>query len=69
VATNVYRSSVVNGIQADSAFQLNEAHTLRAGVFASMEKTTVSGVNELLPIDGSRARDPSPEFDTDRGYL
>jgi opacity protein-like surface antigen/outer membrane receptor protein involved in Fe transport len=52
VATNVYRGSVVNGIQADSAFRLNEAHTLRAGVFASMEKTTVSGVNELLPIDG-----------------
>ena len=51
VATNVYRGSVANGIQGDSAFRLNEAHTLRAGMFASAEKTTVSGVNALLPID------------------
>jgi opacity protein-like surface antigen/outer membrane receptor protein involved in Fe transport len=68
VATNVYRSSVVNGIQADSAFRLNEAHTLRAGVFASMEKTTVSGANQLLPIDsatGMQISDiPFPAVDT-----
>ena len=51
VATNVYRSSVANGIQGDGALRLNEAHTLRAGMFARMEKTTVSGVNALLPID------------------
>jgi hypothetical protein len=30
VATNVYRASVANGLQGDSAFRVNEAHTLRA---------------------------------------
>jgi opacity protein-like surface antigen len=61
VATNVYRGSIVNGVQGDSAFRLNEAHTLRAGVFASMEKTTVSAVNGLLPIDGSTGQQILPD--------
>jgi opacity protein-like surface antigen/outer membrane receptor protein involved in Fe transport len=51
VATNVFRGSVVNGVQGDSAFRLNDAHTLRAGVFVQSEKTTVSGNSQLLPID------------------
>ena len=33
VATNVFRGSVVNGVQGDSAFRLNEAHTVSAGRF------------------------------------
>ena len=62
VATNVYRGSVANGIQADSAFRVNEAHTVRAGMFASMEKTTVSTVNQLLPIDGSTGQQIYPDI-------
>jgi opacity protein-like surface antigen/outer membrane receptor protein involved in Fe transport len=53
LATSVYRGSVANGLQADSAIRLNESHTVRAGMFATMEKTSVSTVNELLPLDGS----------------
>jgi outer membrane receptor protein involved in Fe transport/opacity protein-like surface antigen len=69
VATSVYRGSVANGVQADSAFRLNEAHTLRAGAFLSMEKTTVSAANELLPIDGATGQQilpdvPFPAIDT-----
>jgi opacity protein-like surface antigen len=61
VATNVYRGSVANGFQADSAFRLNAAHTVRAGVLASAEKTTVSSVNQLLPIDGSTGQQIYPD--------
>ena len=69
VATNVFRGSVVNGVQGDSAFRLNEAHTVRAGVFASAEKTTVSNSSQLLPIDGSTGAQilpdvPFPAVDT-----
>jgi len=53
VATNVYRGSVVNGIQGDSAFHLNDAHTVRAGAFMSVEKTIVSGNSQLLPLDAT----------------
>jgi opacity protein-like surface antigen len=75
VATNVYRGSVLNGIQGDGAWRVNEAHTLRAGIFASVEKTTVSGVNQLLPIDsttGAQISDlPFPAIDTSvlQGWL
>jgi opacity protein-like surface antigen len=69
VATNVYRGSVVNGVQGDSAFRLNEAHTFRTGVFASAEKTTVSNSAQLLPIDGMTGAQilpdvPFPAIDT-----
>ena len=67
VATNVYRSSVANGIQADGAFRLNEAHTLRAGMFASMEKTTVSSVNRCCQSTARPAQiSPDIPFHGDR---
>jgi opacity protein-like surface antigen/outer membrane receptor protein involved in Fe transport len=62
VATSVFRGSVVNGIQGDSAFRLNDAHTLRAGVFVSAEKTTVSGVSQLLPIDSTTGSQILPDI-------
>ena len=62
VASNVYRGSVANGIQADGAYRLNEAHTIRAGALASMEKTTVASVNQLLPIDGTTGAQIYPDI-------
>ena len=69
VATDVFRGSVVNGIQGDSSFRVNEAHTLRAGLYVSAEKTTVSGASQLLPIDGTTGMQifpdvPFPAIDT-----
>ena len=53
VASNVYRGSVANGVQGDSAFRVNETHTLRAGFTVTAEKTTVSSNSNFLPFDGS----------------
>jgi len=53
VASDVYRASVVNGIQADSAFRLNAAHTLRVGLYGSAERTNVANSYELLPLDST----------------
>ena len=61
VATNVYRGSVANGIQADSAFRVDEAHTLRAGLYVSAEKTTVSNASQLLPIDSTSGMQIYPD--------
>jgi opacity protein-like surface antigen/outer membrane receptor protein involved in Fe transport len=61
VATKVYRGSVVNGIQGDSAFRLNDVHTVRAGIFASAEKTNVSGVSQLLPLDATTGAQILPD--------
>jgi opacity protein-like surface antigen/outer membrane receptor protein involved in Fe transport len=69
LATDVNRGSIVNGIQGDSAFHLNDAHTVRAGLYVSAEKTTVSGASQLLPIDASSGMQilpdtPFPAIDT-----
>jgi opacity protein-like surface antigen len=53
VASDVFRGSVVNGIQVDSAFRLNPAHTLRMGLYGSAEKTTVANSYQLLPFDNT----------------
>ena len=51
VASDVYRNSFVNGVQADAAFRINDAHTLRTGVTASGEKTQVTNSNLVEPLD------------------
>jgi len=51
VASDVYRSSFVNGVQGDAAYRLNPAHTLRAGFYASAESTNVTTKDTLFPAD------------------
>jgi outer membrane receptor protein involved in Fe transport len=53
VASNVYRRSELNGVQADAAYQVNDAHTLRGGVMTSVEQTKVSNLSTVLPLDDS----------------
>ena len=51
VASDVYRSSFVNGVQGDASYRLNPAHTLRAGFYASAESTNVTTKDTLFPAD------------------
>jgi len=53
VAANVMRKSLLNGLQFDLADRLSEAHTLRAGLVASVEKTQVQDLATVLPLDGN----------------
>ncbi len=53
LASDVFRTSTVHGIQSDAAFRINEAHTLRAGTFVRAEKSQVINTYQLLPLDGS----------------
>ena len=53
VASNVYRSSVLNGVQSDAAYRLNDAHTLRGGIMVSVERTQASNFSTVLPLDDS----------------
>ncbi|HLL28325.1 MAG TPA: TonB-dependent receptor [Xanthobacteraceae bacterium] len=52
-ATDVFRSGFTNGIQADAAYHLNQAHTLRAGFSVSGEQTQVANSSQLLPVDAA----------------
>ncbi len=52
-ATDVFRSSIVNGVQADAAYRWNPMHTTRFGMQAQMEKSRVVNGAIVLPTDGN----------------
>ncbi|ARN83747.1 ligand-gated channel [Methylocystis bryophila] len=53
VASDVYRASLVNGLQGDAAYRVNDAHTFRAGFITSGEKTHVVTNSSLEPLDAN----------------
>jgi outer membrane receptor protein involved in Fe transport len=60
VAANVVRKSVLNGLQYDAADRLSDAHTLRAGIEFSIEKTQVQDLSTVLPLDSAGNPLPTP---------
>ena len=56
VASNVSRESLLNGIQFDGSYRLNDVHTLRAGFAVSGEETQVNNTSTILPLG------PGPDF-------
>jgi outer membrane receptor protein involved in Fe transport len=69
VASDVYRSSFVNGVQGDGAYRLNPQHTLRAGFYASVESTDVSTKDTLVPSDQTSAPFYVVDATSKLGYL
>jgi outer membrane receptor protein involved in Fe transport len=53
VASDVSRRSTINGIQEDTAYRLNDFHTLRFGFLVSTENSLVSSTSTVLPLDAS----------------
>ncbi len=51
VASNVYRSSFLNGVSGDAAYRFNDRNTLRFGFTASAETTKTGNVSTVLPLD------------------
>jgi opacity protein-like surface antigen len=56
VASDVFRSSFLNGVSGDFSYRLNDAHTLRAGFYTQGEQTRIATVSTVQPIDPN---DPS----------
>lgn len=56
VASDVYRSSFLNGVSGDFSYRLNEAHTVRAGFYTHGEQTSIANVSTVQPLDPA---DPS----------
>src|SRR5882672_4977309 len=59
VASDVYRQSVINGIQEDTAWRVGYAHTLRFGFSVSAERSLVTNISTVLPFDA-----PATIFDS-----
>jgi outer membrane receptor protein involved in Fe transport len=72
IASDVSRESYTNGLQGDGSYELNPAHTLRAGFTFSGEQTAVGNTSLVEPAPGGVAVD-APFSITDNvaktGYL
>jgi outer membrane receptor protein involved in Fe transport len=51
VASDVYRQSAINGVQEDTAWRIGYAHTLRFGFSVSAERSLVTNISTVLPVD------------------
>ncbi|HXQ08370.1 MAG TPA: TonB-dependent receptor, partial [Bradyrhizobium sp.] len=60
VASNVYRQSYVNGIQEDTAWRIGYAHTLRFGFSVSAERSLVTNISTVLPLDPATGNQTDP---------
>jgi outer membrane receptor protein involved in Fe transport len=66
VASDVTRASQMYGTQFDAAYEVNSTHTLRAGFMVTAEKTNVSNISTVLPVDpDTGAISPNPFVVTD----
>ena len=61
VASDVTRESMMYGNQFDASYEVNRAHTLRFGYMVTAEKTNVTNISTVLPVDpDSGAISPTP---------
>ena len=60
VASDVYRSSFLNGLQGDAAWRVNPQHTLRFGFTGSGELANADNTSTVYPLDASGNVDGPP---------
>ncbi len=65
-ATDVFRSSLNNGLQLDSAYRVNAASTFRFGLIGLVERTRVVNGAVVLPTDETGAAVDAPFGIVDR---
>jgi outer membrane receptor protein involved in Fe transport len=53
ISQQAYKRDVAYGIQADSSYKLNDAHTLRAGLYIQTDRAVSNTNSSVLPVDGS----------------
>jgi outer membrane receptor protein involved in Fe transport len=56
IAQAARKTDLTVGTQIEGAYQLNDAHTLRAGVIVQTDRTTSRTASEVLPTDASGAQ-------------
>jgi outer membrane receptor protein involved in Fe transport len=60
VASDVYRQGATNGIQEDTAWRVGYAHTLRFGFSVSAERSLVTSISSVLPVDPATGNQVDP---------
>jgi len=58
VASDVSQSSLVNGLQGDGSYHLNDCHTIRMGFYTSYEDTTSNNISTVFPTSSGSVSGP-----------
>ena len=53
VASDIYRSSISNALQADGSYHLNDAHTVRLGFFGQDKNIRSDNTSTVFPLDAN----------------
>jgi outer membrane receptor protein involved in Fe transport len=69
VASDVTRASQMYGTQFDASYEMNSAHTLRAGFMITAERTDVSNISSVFGLDNSGNAVGAPFTVTDTNSL
>ncbi len=56
ISQHAYKRDVAYALQSDGAYKLNEAHTIRAGLYAQTDHLTSDSTSEVLPVDATGAQ-------------
>jgi opacity protein-like surface antigen len=60
VASDVFRSTFLNGISGDVSYRLNDAHTIRSGFFVQGEQTQIKTISTVQNLDATGAAIDQP---------
>ncbi len=55
VSVQAYKQDVAYALQSDGVYRLNEAHTIRAGVYAQRDRLTSNATSQVLQVDNTGA--------------
>jgi len=53
ISQSAYKRDVSYGLQSDGAYQLSDAHTIRAGIYAQRDRLTSNTTARVLPTDAN----------------
>ncbi len=61
-ASDLFRSSSSSGIQADGSYRLSDAHTLRMGLFGSIENIVSDNIATVFPVSQLTGQVSGPAY-------
>ncbi|MDB4793423.1 TonB-dependent receptor [Methylacidiphilales bacterium] len=63
------RSVMSNGVQFDSSYDLNDAHTIRGGLLVNAQGAAQTAVTTVIPLDALGDQSGSPETFSNSDYI
>lgn len=71
IASNIFHSSLANGLQGDVAYRLTDTHTLRTGFYGSADRAEIDNHATVFPADdmgNQTSTTPNPTIVDNHGF-